>query len=97
VRQNYARCIGCRFCTIACPYGVRYFNWQAPQWDSDFDQHLNPDLIEGDGVLEGPAPRPMGVVEKCTFCLHRLAKARTRAEAELKSALSARTNMFQPV
>jgi molybdopterin-containing oxidoreductase family iron-sulfur binding subunit len=82
VRQNYQRCIGCRFCTIACPYGVRYFNWQAPQWESDFDQHLNPDRIEGNGVLEGPAPRPIGVVEKCTFCVHRLAKARARAEAE---------------
>lgn len=82
VRQNYERCIGCRFCTIACPYGVRYFNWQAPQWEEGFDQYLNPDRIEGNGVLEGPAPRPVGVVEKCTFCIHRLAKARARAEVE---------------
>lgn len=82
VRQNYERCIGCRFCTVACPYGVRYFNWFAPEWESDLQQYLNPDRIEGPGVLEGPAPRPAGVVEKCTFCVHRLAKARARAEAE---------------
>jgi molybdopterin-containing oxidoreductase family iron-sulfur binding subunit len=82
VRQNYRRCIGCRFCTVACPYGVRYFNWHAPAWEGDLEEHLNPDRVEGDGVLEGPAPRPMGVVEKCTFCIHRLLKARARAKAQ---------------
>ena len=82
VRQNYSRCIGCRFCTVACPYGVRYFNWQPPEWEGDLSQHLTPDRIEGDGVTEGPTPRPVGVVEKCTFCIHRLAKARARAKAE---------------
>ncbi|OIO98806.1 MAG: hypothetical protein AUK03_00715 [Anaerolineae bacterium CG2_30_64_16] len=82
VRQNYSRCIGCRFCTVACPYGVRYFNWYAPQWEDPLALRLNPDRLESRGVLEGPAVRPKGVVEKCTFCIHRLAKARARAEAE---------------
>lgn len=82
VRQNYTRCIGCRFCTVACPYGVRYFNWHKPTWEGGFEQHLTPDGIAGRGVLEGPAVRPIGVVEKCTFCIHRLFKARARAEAE---------------
>jgi len=82
VRQNYARCIGCRFCTVACPYGVRYFNWYGPTWEGGLGEHLNPDRIEERGALEGPAIRPKGVVEKCTFCIHRLYKARGRAEAE---------------
>lgn len=82
IRQNYARCIGCRFCTVACPYGVRYFNWYQPEWDESLAEHLNPDRIEGRGDLEGPAVRPRGVVEKCTFCIHRFEKARTRSEAE---------------
>ncbi len=82
VRQNYARCIGCRFCTVACPYGVRYFNWYAPQWEEGLDRHLNPDRVTGNKDLEGPAIRPRGVVEKCTYCIHRLHKARARAEAE---------------
>ena len=82
VRQNYARCIGCRFCTVACPYGVRYFNWQVPQWEGNLAEHLNPDRVEGDDDLEGTAVRPKGVVEKCTFCIQRLHKARARADAE---------------
>ena len=89
VRQNYTRCIGCRFCTVACPYGVRYFNWHAPEWDAPepgstqpAPEYANPDSLQGPGDLEGPAIRPRGVVEKCTFCIHRLHKARAQAEAE---------------
>lgn len=82
VRQNYNRCIGCRFCTVACPYGVRYFNWEAPAWEGTLKEHLNPDQLRVKGSLEGPAPRPLGVVEKCTYCVHRLEKAKVRAQAE---------------
>lgn len=82
VRQNYQRCIGCRFCTVACPYGVRYFNWHRPEWEGSLAEAHNPDRIVGAGVLEGPAVRDVGMVEKCTFCVHRLHKARLRAEAE---------------
>jgi molybdopterin-containing oxidoreductase family iron-sulfur binding subunit len=81
VRQNYTRCIGCRFCTVACPYGVRYFNWYKPSWEEGLERQLNPDRVSGNGVLEGPAIRPKGVVEKCTYCIHRLHKVRERAAA----------------
>jgi molybdopterin-containing oxidoreductase family iron-sulfur binding subunit len=74
VLVDYERCIGCRFCTVACPFQVRYFNWFAPEWPEALKAHLNPD--------PEVAPRPKGVVEKCTFCVQRLRKAREKAEAE---------------
>jgi Fe-S-cluster-containing dehydrogenase component len=82
VRQDYKRCIGCRFCTVACPYGVRQFNWEEPQWSPEFARSLNPDVVSANGSQEGPAARPKGVVEKCTFCIHRLDKARRKAAEE---------------
>ena len=71
---DYTRCIGCRMCTVACPYAVRYFNWYAPEWPEELKAHLNPDAEV--------QPRPKGVVEKCTFCIQRVRKAREKAEAE---------------
>ena len=72
VRQIFARCIGCRYCTTACPYTVRYFNWYKPEWPEQMGQARNPDV----------SVRPKGVVEKCTLCHHRLQKARETAIAE---------------
>jgi len=79
VAQIYARCIGCRYCTTACPYTVKYFNWFAPKWRKPLDECRNPDV----------SVRPKGVVEKCTFCHHRLMKAKERAKAEGREVVSA--------
>jgi molybdopterin-containing oxidoreductase family iron-sulfur binding subunit len=72
VGQVYPRCIGCRYCTNACPYVVKTFNWTAPEWPEPMTAMMNPDV----------SVREMGVVEKCTFCHHRLIRARERARAE---------------
>lgn len=64
VLQDYNRCIGCRYCTVACPYGARYFDWYAPRWPEGMDRYQNPDV----------PLRPKGIVEKCLFCVHRLEK-----------------------
>ncbi len=69
VAQIYARCIGCRFCMAGCPYNAKYFNWHRYQEDGPGQ---NPDV----------SVRPKGVVEKCTFCHHRLQKAREVALGE---------------
>jgi molybdopterin-containing oxidoreductase family iron-sulfur binding subunit len=79
VGQIYNRCIGCRYCTNACPYTVRYFNWYEPVWDSESKNYLNPDVFV----------RPKGVVEKCTFCHHRLQKAQEKARAEKRKLTNA--------
>ncbi len=31
VLTNYETCIGCRYCQVACPYGVNYFQWGHPE------------------------------------------------------------------
>ncbi len=74
VSQIYARCIGCRYCANACPYTVKFFNWRQPAYPESTLQGLNPDV----------SVRPVGVIEKCTFCHHRLQKARDQAAAEAR-------------
>jgi menaquinone reductase, iron-sulfur cluster-binding subunit len=69
VGQIYARCIGCRFCMAACPYNAKYFNWYRYQKEAPGQ---NPEV----------SLRDKGTVEKCTFCHHRLNKARQKALAE---------------
>ena len=79
VAQIWARCIGCRFCTVACPYTRRYFNWEAPKFSEEQRTRLNPDV----------ATRPVGVVEKCTLCHHRIRQARLNAKQKKRSLTDA--------
>ena len=58
------RCIGCRYCMAACPYGSRSFNWRDPREFVDTD-------AQGNFYSEYPT-RTRGVVEKCNFCAERL-------------------------
>ena len=53
---DHHRCIGCRYCMIACPYNARYFNFK------DEEHWRNKDRPK----------RSHGVAESCTLCAHRL-------------------------
>lgn len=61
VAMDYHRCIGCRFCMAACPFGARSFNFVDPRL---YLNEVNPDV----------PTRTKGVVEKCSFCMERLDK-----------------------
>ncbi len=56
------RCIGCRACMAACPYGARTFNYADPP------AYANP---FGQPTPEFPVPQQTGTVGKCMLCVHR--------------------------
>jgi len=68
---DYERCIGCRYCVAACPYGVRVFNWGDAKRDPDFTVGYGRNY-RSDGRLVFTPERPTGVVEKCTMCVERI-------------------------
>ncbi|ELZ13763.1 4Fe-4S ferredoxin [Halovivax asiaticus JCM 14624] len=72
VLTDYDVCIGCRYCQVACPYGVNYFQWDEPDVSQDAiaEQHseMTGDHIHDyrDRPVDSRSPR--GVMSKCTFC-----------------------------
>jgi Fe-S-cluster-containing dehydrogenase component len=69
VIMDFHRCIGCRFCMAACPYGSRSFNFRDPR---PFIPETNKEF----------PTRMKGVVEKCNFCAERLADGKIPACVE---------------
>jgi len=70
--QVYNRCMGIRYCGINDPYKVRFFNWFDPYFPAPLNEQLNPDVTV----------RRRGVMEKCTFCIQRIRRAREEARAQ---------------
>lgn len=71
---DYDWCIGCRYCQAACPYFGRRFNWgkaEIPKEEITQKQHYL-----------GNRLRPVGKMEKCTFCIQRTRKGRLPACVE---------------
>jgi molybdopterin-containing oxidoreductase family iron-sulfur binding subunit len=82
VMMDQHRCIGCRFCMAACPFGVRSFNWGDPR---KAPRALNPDFPTN---MAYPT-RTKGVVEKCNFCAERLAQGKLPACVEAANDIRA--------
>lgn len=83
---DWDKCIGCKYCMIACPYGVRFYTDEKPLLEPDIRQvfpggakrQWNPPYRAPDARddrAHGIGIQPPGVVSKCTFCYHKVSKA----------------------
>lgn len=90
---NWYKCLGCRYCIMACPYGVRYYPEIRSLLEPDpkkeyhgrrnkiWDPPYQLTREEQDG-RRGVGVPPRGVVTKCTFCAHRIDKEEVTANRD---------------
>jgi Fe-S-cluster-containing dehydrogenase component len=64
VLTDYDVCIGCRYCEVACPYGVNYFQWGDP---ASSGGGFTGERRDARGVAVAGDP-PRGVMGKCNYC-----------------------------
>lgn len=83
VLMDFHRCIGCRFCMAACPFGARSFNFRDPR---SFIKEID---------VAFPT-RMKGVVEKCNFCAERLAVGKMPACVEASEGALAFGDLSDP-
>jgi molybdopterin-containing oxidoreductase family iron-sulfur binding subunit len=92
----YSRCVGTRYCMNNCPYKVRRFNY--------YNYHERPlEQLQLGPLAEKGMPEPLkmqknpdvtvrmrGVMEKCTYCVQRIERAKIGARVEAGSSAPAK-------
>ncbi|MBI4511325.1 MAG: 4Fe-4S dicluster domain-containing protein [Deltaproteobacteria bacterium] len=82
VAVDYDKCIGCRYCIAACPYGARSFDY-GHNYAADLTPHeKQPSPEYGQKRRREKGKSPMGNARKCTFCVHRVTNGLSPACAE---------------
>ena len=90
VLVDQSKCIGCRYCIQACPYGARRLITDLTPYYPDpvtglppaieqltpFEQFVRSDLVS---QVNPHAKHVVGTVEKCTFCEQRLSQGKEPA------------------
>jgi Fe-S-cluster-containing dehydrogenase component len=78
--QVYNRCVGTRFCEANCPYKLRRFNFFGYADGQEY-ANLGAETIRAQHNPD-VSTRQRGVMEKCTYCIQRISRARRGAEKE---------------
>lgn len=74
VMVDYDKCVGCRYCIVACPYQARYYNEERGGYFA---------AEPASGEKPGYQPHKLGVTEKCTLCVHRVEREQNPACVEV--------------
>ena len=96
-QMAYNRCVGTRYCANNCPFKVRRFNWYNYSEDRSEQVFaaIYPELKKHARYnVKQPLPlgfnpevtvRSRGVMEKCTFCVQRIRRAKWQAREERRA------------
>jgi molybdopterin-containing oxidoreductase family iron-sulfur binding subunit len=98
-QMAYNRCVGTRYCSNNCPFKVRRFNWynySADRTDSilarlypELKDHSRYNAVEPMPMAHNPevTVRARGVMEKCTFCVQRIRRAKWEVQRQGRSKM----------